>query len=720
MSTIPRTDSEEKSSYRPFGEIVKLSPEVRLVLVQQGLDSAQSQSDLSPLLAMAGSLLVGSSGRGRHRFGLVGLWPCRVNRDELRGKIACSVLAHWGIADEGTRASLLKAPREMVLGAIEAMQVSDPLAVAEWLIDHPDWACADVVERLVLCDHRDASSLAAGLVTGQVVCALGLAGDGCVGDRLMKLAEASGGCIFDVAGLIEQVVELSTRFEEHRQRDLMTAAVLLAEGPGRATGGPLRELANLFETETGATTGIRAAIRRGTAPFLRARAWRWLASEPVRAAAIERLARASNLQEHELVLREGYLALRPARMATLRMLKVRARATAKGQEPAPGEALPPLAWRGSLSPTARRWLVDVAHMTQTGDAALAQLRAAGLTDSSAWVRWAHHRAATPVEGVDSVFDSDVRIARGALLAWSPAGGRQWLRWPLRRVDHVRLRLTDHATRSPHASVRSIARGDARRTNPWLVNESEGRLAAREWMRSDRGGFVKALRERIELGDEQEQVDAIKLARLLRVGVAIESLLVELAGCDGEHCRVAATAVSAMGELDTPGACAGVRRAFGSGDVRVRANAVEATIRRHAKTVGVTRFDGEVYGSLIELKGDEHHRVRANALRGLIESGGTARGGKVLDPSGVEGLAAMLTDDREMHRLAGLWLAERSLVGDSQRRVGGAWESLSRRVAAMAVRDEAMAVRTRALRCAKRLLAEIQLARPVTTKELNHA
>ncbi len=681
------------------------------MLVCEALECARRRGDLVPLLEVAGELIQTPETGGSKWFSVPRLWPHRVDVDGARLDLCCSILANWAVAPEQVRDRFLAVDPEVLVRAVNRLTQKDPVATAQWLCEHPEMARGGVLEALILCPERDAASLGAGLLAGQVVAALGLEDDSLVGNRLAGLARGSRGEDLDLQALVEQVAGLALRFEEHHQRDIMTIAMLLAEGPGRVSSGALGRVATLMEEEHPATTGMRAALRRGTAPFMRSRAWRWLAAESVRVAAIDRVSRATSAAEHEAVLQDGHLLLRPVRAKTLGVVKVRARGGGQsvgGADPASGEALPSLNHRRDLSPGARRWLVEFAAAVKTPEPMAAQLRGAGLTDPSPWVRWAHQRKATASERADYIFDTDARVARSAAMARSPAGGREWLRWPLKRSDQFRLRLTDRMTRSPHEQVRSVARGDARRMNPWLVHRSESRLAAREWLRADRAGFVAAIRARIENGSEQERVDAIQLARILRIGLAFEPILIEIAGDCGSSCRAAATAVVALGDLETPTARAGVDAALEACDVRVRANAVEACVRHVPRLDDLADVDSRVYGSLIELKGDEHHRVRANALRGLIEGSGVGRGGRALDPSGIDGLAGMLADERGMHRLAGLWLAERTLVADGRERLGGSWDGLCRKVASIAVEDEDDAVRTRALRCARRLLAEVKV------------
>ncbi len=68
---------------------------------------------------------------------------------------------------------------------------------------------------------------------------------------------------------------------------------------------------------------------------------------------------------------------------------------------------------------------------------------------------------------------------------------------------------------------------------------------------------------------------------------------------------------------------------------------------------------------------------------------------------------MLADERDTHRIAGVGLAERVLSGSGRGRLGGRWDALARRVASIATGDPSDQGRTRASRCAARLLAELR-------------
>jgi hypothetical protein len=105
----------------------------------------------------------------------------------------------------------------------------------------------------------------------------------------------------------------------------------------------------------------------------------------------------------------------------------------------------------------------------------------------------------------------------------------------------------------------------------------------------------------------------------------------------------------------------------------------------------------------ERTGDPNHRVRSTALRGILSAGH--------DAAAVAGLHAMLADDRPLHRLAGLWAAERVLVGPAGMREDPGmtrWDSVAARVAEIARSEPEPPVRARAARCAAGLLARMRL------------
>lgn len=678
------------------------------ILLAQALEHA-GRAELAPLLRASVDVL-DAMDRPRSLVGGVldrfRTWPHRIDLDERRAELLARVLRHWRGLDQPCLNRLLARPASCLHAALAETARLDPVSAATWIESYPDWVYADSCVDLMLNPDRQASRVAASALVEMVKRGAGLSdrpgADEHAGPGVVGLADDAG-----FAAVLAQLRRAVRSFDQHQQRGVMTTALLLAESP-ESPGAQALGLADLEElADHPAASGLRAAFRRGTDPWMRARAWRWMKVEAVRAAAVARVGRAYSPAEHEALLSCAYLVLHPVRRSTLRVIKVRTKTTALGVEPMEGEALPDLAVASELSDVSRRWLVDLTDAVRPSDAVRVTLRARGLTDPSAWVRFAHMRTGDPLEQADYAFDRDARVARSAVLARSPAGTGFWSRWPMRPADRERARLAAKLARSPHEQVRTLAQQDQARVDPWCVRDSASRLAALQWLRSDRTGFLHALRSRLEGGSMSERIDAVRLARLLRIVPAVEPILLAIAGDESEDARLVATAVAALGDSRTPTARDRIERAFHANDDRVRANAVEAQVRSAASGTDLAAVDATLYGSLIELKSDGHHRVRANALRGLIERTGVDRNGHALDASGIDGLVSILGDERGMHRLAGLWLAERVLVGRGRMRVGSAWDGLCRRVAAMASRDTDDQVRTRATRCARRLLAEIR-------------
>ncbi|KAA0216946.1 MAG: hypothetical protein DYG94_02460 [Leptolyngbya sp. PLA3] len=680
---------------------------MRLILLPRVLATI-GRGERDEVLAHAMETLVACdrprSGRERLRERLR-FWPHRVDVPGLQTELLAGLFPHWAGLTGEQRKVVLGRPTWQLKEALESELRTDPLSVARWLEGHPIEQLAEVAARLMNQEDRDVSRCSARALFRMLVSAFGIEPSPVFGELIPEQERGAdvGLSAQAQAGVVQAVREGLSRFGEHHQRDVILAAFLLAdtlESPGSAALG-LPEL--LSQDGHPAAAGMRAALRRTHAPFMRSRAWRWMKCEALAAAAIDRVGRGHGAMEHELVLSAGYLVLHPARRSGLGSVKVGLKATAGGPIPTEGGALPSPAELASLSQCSRRWVGEMAEAMQVDRSVRSVLRASMLSDRSAWVRHAYARSGDPVEQADFAFDGDGRVARTACLGRSAAGARRWSRWPMRSSDAERARLAGKLSSSSHAAVRWIARQDAARLSPWLVDQAESRLAAREWLAGDRAGFLGALRERMRGETVRERVDAIRLARLLRLTRGVEPELIELV--ESDEARVAATAVAALGEAGSESARAGIDRSLRAEDDRVRANAVEAGMRwaQRGEQAGAL-LDGRMYGAMIEAKCDPHHRVRANALRGLIEHTGVDRAGALLDSAGTDGLREMLEDDRSMHRLAGLWLAERTMSGPGRARAGAGWDWMCRRVAGLARRDEDEAVRTRAVRCARRLLA----------------
>src|SRR5690606_31391407 len=203
---------------------------------------------------------------------------------------------------------------------------------------------------------------------------------------------------------VEEVIACgAARFTEHRRHGALLAAVFLLDpvSLSRARRGAGSELGRWAAGPAGdGHAAMRSALRKTNHPLARQRALEWLAWEPMAAAALDRLNRARDRQEHEVTLRAWALTLHPRRRARLAMIRPRPGA-GDGPIPKPQVA-------SSLSEPARiglcRWLAQV-RLTDDERRAMAERL---IADPSAQVRWAALRGAGPADLEDFAFDRDGR------------------------------------------------------------------------------------------------------------------------------------------------------------------------------------------------------------------------------------------------------------------------------------------------------------------------
>lgn len=479
----------------------------------------------------------------------------------------------------------------------------------------------------------------------------------------------------------------------HRARDALMAALLLADAHDRA-GAPgkpeLAILALLRDRKHAAAGPLRTALRRSTSPALRARAWRWLADDVLVQAAAERVARAHDERDHAALLGLAHLTLRPARRRALAAIPLPVVRQTGRTALSPEGPLPTPDAFARLPEPARAGVVRLAGAFAEPEETLRLVLEPALADPSPGVRHAAARAVPLRDLPDFCLDRDARVARSAALAWSSAGTPGSARAPRHDADRRRLRFAQRLARSEHAPVRAVAADERARLDPFDHASPISRLAARRWLAADERAFADEIDARLGSPEEPARVAAITLIRKLGVARRFEVALIDQSA-DGVMPRAAATAVRALGDVRTPGAIAAVRVAIGAADPRTRSNALEA----------VGRTPGAI-GVLVECKDDPHHRARSSALRALIE-GAPASDAPL-------GLAMMLTDDRPEHRLAGVWLAERTLTGAGRERLGEPWAELVHTLTSVAHDDPDPRVRARAARCARRVLIEMRDAR----------
>jgi len=552
-----------------------------------------------------------------------------------------------------------------------------------------------------------------------------------VADALAAAAESHGlppdferglqnGVLGDTDLILSEVAEAVMTFSEHRRRGAVLASLLLLSAPltrphAAHTQRPLSPGAGALASWFGQVpdtshSAMKGLLRSSELPITRVRALEWLNRPDYGPAAAERLSRASLIAEHELVLSRAHLLVNPRRARAALKVKVLIEPatvdTARTAVFAAGSALPGFGTVARLSIGARRGLARFAAGISLSPGVRRATAQTLLTDADPVTRHAAVRHTTPGGMEDFCFDSDERVARSAMLMWSSAGESR--RAPGAPASDPAVRRTlELLSRSPHRAVRTWASADLRNQAEVFSDTLAGRSAARRWLIRDRGGFVEHLRQRI--GSSGDASGVIVLIRRLRLAPDFQSDLTGLLRDGRGKPRLIATAVAAAGDLTGEEVLRELGAFLNHGDARVRANAVEA-VTRHARLavpIGATPMLPYA-GRIIELKSDDHHRVRANAIRAAMLAVVAGAGGEP-EFSAADLMASMLTDQRQMHRLAGVWLASRTLVGNGRKAVGPRWSELVARVGEVAKFDDAHGVRIRAASCASRVDAEVRCA-----------
>ncbi|USN98537.1 MAG: HEAT repeat domain-containing protein [Phycisphaeraceae bacterium] len=517
-------------------------------------------------------------------------------------------------------------------------------------------------------------------------------------DLPRKINEAlTPGPVPPPASLVDALIRALEATAAHERSSPALCALLLLDRPAfdeaRADLAPLLTIA--MDDAHPAFPTIRRLLRRDDSPAMRRIAWRLLGDHPLGIAALERVARSGSPAQHNAVLEHTHLLQNPtrARMAARLATSQGPRPAGKpnGLQPARDSALPPSA--AGLSVRARRGLPRLLASAHASADLAAALHVESLTDPDAHTRLAHARHAEGFELVDYCLDPSPAIAHAAMLRWSTVGigsTRDLTASPSEHRTHIAAKLV----RSPHEAVRRVARDEpaADATAGTLLAGRARLLAA---LRHDRASLAATLRDAAAHGKTGDRLEAIRVARRLGVLDGWLDLLAGMIDTPSVDARLAATAAAALGEFAETEATGALASALSHPDPRVQANAIEALDlfhRRRAAAIPDHR--------LVEFKTAREHRARANAIRAIAR-----------DPEGrpdprasADDLSAMLADDRPPHRLAGVWLAERTLCGTRER--GEVWQDLARRVAALARYEADAHVKARAVRCARRLLAEV--------------
>jgi len=484
------------------------------------------------------------------------------------------------------------------------------------------------------------------------------------------------------------LAEGAMTFGEHRRRGPVIAAILVAgREQTRGIGPGAQALKKWFAAgQHPSHSVLRSVLRWSKAPVARVRAMEWLSRDGLAIACVERLVRGRSLLEHELVLSNAHLMARPRRQARCAGAKVMLPQTKPGMKAAETEeSVPSSGALRRLSPAARRglpaFLAGLGAPSKTRWTAMEPL----LSDEDATVRYAASRAAPSAGLTEFCFDQDGRVARGAYLRSSATS----LSAP--REASLGGRELKLLARSPHADIRTWAQQDGAGRDS-VASSVVGRIALRRLMRDDRQRFLDQIRTGLTSRDVAHALQTLAQMRAFGLADELAGPVLDLAADDSRDPRVTATAVSLLAFLQVPRAAELATVRMTHTDGRVRANAVEALGRIRRRDARATLSVRPAL--MIEAKNDTYHRVRANALR--VWFGAEA----------VDDLAEMLGDSRPMHRLAGMWVAQRLLPGCAVQ-IGPRWSELAARIAELSRFDEDELVRARAAACARRLELDVR-------------
>jgi hypothetical protein len=402
---------------------------------------------------------------------------------------------------------------------------------------------------------------------------------------------------------LEAVIE---NFDRHRR----TSALRLAIRHGGLADRPV-SMAWMKDEQHPAHLVVRGLLRRGsvgdsakaTSPqelaSLRACALSWLKHPALASACRDRLSMPATLPEHAAVLSRSHLMLNPQREAQL--------------TPRPGVALDPNAFVASMPKLGEidalpshsrsnlpRWLSSLPISPRLKDAASAIL----LTDPDPAVRHALVRAASQSARAsclfDMVFDPDERVAMSAALCLLCRTGSD------RLEPNLLAKTLQAARRSPHAAIRQFA----------ITLESR------------------------PITTEPDQTADTPLSLPETSPRSLATMAAKLGTREIPLDR----AMPILQELATA-----------ASDARVQANAIESLGRKALQAPHDAA--GPIVEVLLDRLLDPHHRVRANAARGLYLLA-SAIEDKTLLAASSRTMDALLTDARSMHRVAGLWLVHR--------------------------------------------------------------
>lgn len=492
----------------------------------------------------------------------------------------------------------------------------------------------------------------------------------------------------------------------HRREGVLWAALLLLDPPLvrlRSEGSQGGQLAKwIHDREQSSHSFLRGLLRRDSSPLSRLRAWQWLGTTAVSGAAADRVLAAGTLDEHEALLSSWHLMLNPARLAKLKQVERGAKASAKST------LFPAPATTERLSMDGRLGLACLVRGLGPTSGARDPVCEPLLSDPEPVVRLGATAACSSRMLGDFCFDPSPEVARSATLRLSLAAIPDAAASPgAERIEQERARLRT-LVRSPHPQVRRLAESDlealCESASAVGAPAAAHRVAFRRALAADRAWVFERLRSMLAESEESRSF-ALQMAR--KLGIVIElrdPVLAEIRRLMREPAptpsttpaRSLATAVAALREIPGVDAMSLLRESASSPDQRVRANAIDAMVVRARE--GVDDNARELSSTLLEFKEDSWHRVRGSAVRGLELLGSRTGGSNGSASDGHsqvvgEQLLKMLEDGRPLHRLAGAWVADRTLPGRTLRELK-LWPALVSRLRSLALTDTEPRVRVR--------------------------
>jgi len=484
--------------------------------------------------------------------------------------------------------------------------------------------------------------------------------------------------------MLGAIADAAWSFASHRCRSPLLASLLLMDRQGgtaieRRAFEKMRRL--LAERNHPSHMPMRTVLRTTAAPILRERALRWLVIDPIANVASARLEVAETIAEHSVVLDRMHLCVRPMRAKAMKRVRIASRQEAGAvtlEARAPmlsGEEF------GSLSSETKRGYIRwVTALDLDAGIRRTELEPA-MADLDPMVRMHGCCVADSLDLVDYLYDESEPVARHAAMRWSSLGsvgpGVGSASWS-RRTEMARLN-----SRSGSAWVRRIAEEETARLSMDMPDCPASRLQGRRLYLSDPARFVREIRGMLH----QPAMRGRGLGMILGLGLEsrFEMDLISLSQERVLEPRVSASLVRGLSAVGSEAAKRAVLQSLESDDQRVVANAIESM---HTPV-----------GSLIEYKGDENHRVRSSAIRRILVSGQDAR---TID-SAAEDLGEMLHDERVLHRLAGVWAAQRVFEPKTRKMVGSRWRDLVMTLNEMTISERDDGVRGRADQCVHRML-----------------